>query len=91
VVDADVVEVPDIELPDRDLSGFLKGFRPWPWLCPSGLERNGNRDCEVTVEPLFMLAELDATEEESRVETSSLMMSRRWWALERRAKRSTLM
>lgn len=41
------------------------------------------------MDPLLMLAELDATEDE-REETSSPMMSRRCRARERRAKRLTL-
>jgi hypothetical protein len=43
----------------------------------------------VTVEPLIVLAELEAADEEAREETSSLIMSRRWRARERRAKQFT--
>jgi hypothetical protein len=49
-------------------------------------------DCGgLTVELLVVLAELDAIEEDARDDTSSPMISKRWRARERRAKRLTFM
>jgi hypothetical protein len=82
VVEIELVETPETELRERLLGGLLKGFM---------LGTMGMGDGEWTVERLAVLAELDGKEDDEREDTSSLIMSTRWSARERLAKRRTLL